>query len=207
MPFLPFLILILFISVPLAEIAVFIAAGDAIGILPTILAVIVTAIVGTYLLQRQGLSALARTRSDMDAGRVPIGGLIDGIYLLLAGALLLTPGFITDAIGFLLFVPPFRRAVGKYVLSRLTRGVIVTETGGHHREQPGGPSRSGTARNRKPGGAGPIIDGDYSHVDPGTEQPSASASGSTKSSAGPGAGRPSGWTTPPDATPRGDRSA
>ncbi|MBT3237454.1 MAG: FxsA family protein [Rhodospirillaceae bacterium] len=102
------LILLAMIAMPIIEIAVFIEAGEAIGLWSTIGIVILTAFVGTALLRHQGLATLARVRDSMDAGRLPVEELFDGLCLLIAGALLLTPGFVTDGFGLLLFAPPFR---------------------------------------------------------------------------------------------------
>ena len=106
-----FFVLLLFIGVPVIEIATFIQVGDIIGLWPTIAIVILTAFIGTALLRQQGISTLMRAQSAMNEGRMPAEELFDGVCLLLAGAFLLTPGFITDCIGFLLFFPPFRSLI------------------------------------------------------------------------------------------------
>lgn len=126
----------LFVLVPAAEIAVFIAVGKAIGILPTILLTFATAIAGASLMRRQGLETLARLRAEMDMGRVPGETLGHGGMILLAGMLLLVPGFLTDVIGLLLFLPPVRRLVWRL----LSRGMTVTVVGaGQARNGPRGP--------------------------------------------------------------------
>ena len=96
---------------PLIEIAVFIEVGGWIGLWPTIAIVILTAMIGTALLRAQGIATLNRARQQMDRGALPARELFDGLCLLFAGALLLTPGFVTDAVGFLLFVPPVRDSI------------------------------------------------------------------------------------------------
>ena len=96
------------IAVPIVEIVIFIEAGEALGLWKTIGFVFLTAVAGAALLRHQGLTTLARVRESMDRGRLPVAELFDGLCQLIAGALLLTPGFITDGIGLLLFVPPFR---------------------------------------------------------------------------------------------------
>lgn len=108
MPFsiIPFLLLI----VPLAEIGAFILIGREIGVLWTLAMVFVTAVVGSVLLRVQGFGLLARIQAETEAGRVPGRELVHGVMILIAGVLLLTPGFITDSIGFLLFVPFVRDA-------------------------------------------------------------------------------------------------
>ncbi len=96
------------IGVPVIEIAVFIEVGGRIGLWPTVGLIVLTALVGTALLRHQGLSTLARARASLDQGKLPMRELLDGVCLLIAGALLLTPGFVTDAVGALLLVPPLR---------------------------------------------------------------------------------------------------
>jgi len=125
----------LFVLLPAAEIAVFIAVGKAIGILPTILLTFATAIGGALLMRRQGLETLARLRLEMDAGRVPGETLGHGGMILLAGMLLLVPGFLTDIVGLLLFLPPVRRLVWAV----LSRGMTATIVTGSTRSGPRGP--------------------------------------------------------------------
>jgi len=105
----------LFIGIPLIEIALFVQIGGRIGIVWTIVIVIATAMAGTALLRMQGLAVMNDARRTLDAGGVPVDSLIDGLFLLIAGILLLTPGFLTDAVGFLFFVPPFRRGLGRWL--------------------------------------------------------------------------------------------
>ena len=112
----PFLLL----AVPIAEIACFVAVGREIGIGWTLALILVTAIIGTLLLRVQGFGLIARVRQEVGAGRVPARELVHGVMLLVAGVLLLTPGFITDALGFLLFVPPLRESVWRALRSKVT---------------------------------------------------------------------------------------
>lgn len=106
-------ILLLFIGVPILEIAVFIGVGERIGLFNTIAIVILTAVAGTALLRSQGLSVLGRAQESLRENRFPMEEVFDGLCLVLAGALLLTPGFVTDMFGFLLFFPPARLALKK----------------------------------------------------------------------------------------------
>lgn len=101
-------LLLTLIGVPLLEIAVFIRVGESIGLWPTLALVIATAVAGTWMLRAQGLAALRTAQASLDRGEFPVAQVFDGICLLLAGALLLTPGFVTDAVGLLLFVPAVR---------------------------------------------------------------------------------------------------
>ncbi|MBO6638642.1 MAG: membrane protein FxsA [Roseitalea sp.] len=117
MPFslIPFALLV----IPLLEIAAFVVIGGQIGVFPTLALVVVTAIIGSILLRVQGFGLLNRIQTEMNAGRVPARELVHGVMLLVAGILLLTPGFVTDTAGFLLFVPPVRDAVWRFVRSRV----------------------------------------------------------------------------------------
>jgi UPF0716 protein FxsA len=112
-------LLLLFLVVPLVEIYLLIQAGGVIGALPTVGLVVLTAVVGAWLLRLQGLATLRRAKASLADGVLPETALVEGVLLLLAGALLLTPGFVTDALGFLLLVPPLRVAVSEYVLVRV----------------------------------------------------------------------------------------
>lgn len=150
-----------FIGVPLVEIALFIQVGGFIGLWPTIAVVILTAVVGTALLRHQGLSALTRLQASLDRGEPPLDPVFDGFCLLAAGMLLLTPGFFTDAIGFLLFTPPFRAVLKRFITSRIQ----VMKQGG-----PEGTFKQGSAQfhwqsgTSQPNASGDIIDGDYQDV-------------------------------------------
>jgi len=150
------ILLLAMIGVPILEIIVFIQAGDLIGLWPTVGAVILTAIVGSALLRHQGLSTLTRAQENMAAGRLPMTEVFDGLCILVGGALLLTPGFITDAAGFLLLVPPIRtilrRWAGRYFVNKAE---IHTWT---DTPSPGDGSESA--------GDGPVIDGQFEEVDP-----------------------------------------
>ena len=148
-----------FIGVPLLEIGVFIQVGGWIGLMPTLALVVLTAVLGTWQLRAQGLATLLRARDQVDRGALPARELFDGACLLVAGALLLTPGFVTDAVGFLLFLPPVREKLrtilARYVqTSMAARNVASGESG-----------RAGGGVGPGPGGArGPIIDGEFRDV-------------------------------------------
>ena len=109
----------LFIAVPLIEIALFIQVGGLIGLWPTLLIVVLTAIAGTYLVRSQGAQALAGLRQSMESLRDPSEPLAHGAMILFSGALLLTPGFFTDAVGFLLLVPGVRSWLIQKVRARI----------------------------------------------------------------------------------------
>jgi len=126
------LLLLLFIAVPLAEIWLLLQVGGTIGALPTIGLVVLTAAVGAVLVRAQGFSTILEVRRSLDAGEVPAVAIVEGIFLLVAGALLLTPGFVTDAIGFACLVPPLRRAVIlRFIETRVIRSHHAAEAGSH----------------------------------------------------------------------------
>ncbi len=102
------LLFLVFTIVPLAEIALFIWVGDLIGLLPTVAIVLVTALLGAMMVSRQGRRQLASSRSTLLSGGFPTAEIANGAMILVAGALLITPGFLTDLIGFLLLTPPVR---------------------------------------------------------------------------------------------------
>jgi UPF0716 protein FxsA len=112
-------LLIAFIAVPVIEIGLFIQVGDIIGLWPTLLIVLLTAIAGTTLVRSQGTQVLSALQGSFQAMRDPTEPLAHGAMILFAGALLLTPGFFTDAFGFLLLFPPFRHLITTMIRSRL----------------------------------------------------------------------------------------
>ncbi|SDY39427.1 UPF0716 protein FxsA [Jannaschia faecimaris] len=112
-------LLALFIIVPLIEIALFIQVGGILGLWPTLAIVVVTAVIGTYLVRRQGLAELARIQNSLNTLDNPTRPLAHGAMILASGLLLLTPGFFTDAVGFLLLVPGVRDKVMQAVRKRI----------------------------------------------------------------------------------------
>lgn len=123
-------LLLLFVAVPILEIALFIQVGGFIGLWPTLLIVVLTAVVGTTLMRLQGLNALGELRARIEAGQDPTGPIANGALILVAGMLLLTPGFFTDSIGLLLLVPAVRAAVIRSIAARLAmRGGTVAGAG------------------------------------------------------------------------------
>ena len=124
MPFalIPFLLLV----IPIAEIAGFIIIGDLIGLWPTLGMILVTAIGGSILLRVQGFGILNRIQTEMRSNKVPAREMVHGVMIMIAGVLLLTPGFITDTLGFLLFVPPLRDWGWSLIKSRISVAVSYT---------------------------------------------------------------------------------
>jgi UPF0716 protein FxsA len=138
---LPFVLLIA------AEIAAFIVVGDAIGVFPTVALVFALSIAGIILTRRQGLGALLRIRAELDAGRVPGEAMGHAAMIVLAGTLLIIPGFVTDAIGLLLFVPAVRSALWRAIGRRLKVKVVSP-----------GPRRCGPVVDLDPGSYSPVPD-------------------------------------------------
>ena len=144
-----------FLAVPLIEIALFIQVGGLIGLWPTLGIVVLTAALGTWLVRTQGRLALGQLQRAFAELDDPTEPLAHAAMILVAGALLLTPGFFTDALGFALLMPPVRVAVFRYLRRRVT--VARFEMGSTNGPRPGG---------HRPGGRGDVIDGDYTDVTP-----------------------------------------
>ena len=121
-------LLVLFLVVPFVELYVIIQMGHVLGVVPTLALLVVISMLGASLCKREGLAVIRRIQEQLAERRLPGVALLDGALVLLAGALLLTPGFLTDAVGLLLLLPPVR-AGGRRILRRaLLRRVVVTTT-------------------------------------------------------------------------------
>jgi len=115
-----FTFLLLLVLWPLVEIAVFIQVVHWIGVLDALALMLVVSLAGAWIVKRQGMGTVARMRTELDAGRVPASAMLDGALLLLAGMLLLLPGFVGDAFGLLLLLPPVRAVVKLWLVRRFT---------------------------------------------------------------------------------------
>ncbi|NIZ60641.1 exclusion protein FxsA [Sedimentitalea sp. CY04] len=146
-------LLLAFLLVPIVEIALFIQVGGIIGLWPTLAIVVLTAVLGTWLVKSQGRMALGKLQSSFQQLDDPTEPLAHGAMILVAGALLLTPGFFTDAVGFSLLMPPVRMAVFRFLSARITMAQFQMGTG---------TTRSRTNYGRQDD----IIDGDYEDVTP-----------------------------------------
>lgn len=180
MPINPFVFLGLFIAIPLIEIVLLIQLGSAVGVLPTIGIVIATAVIGTTLLRQQGFGVLARATETMQNGKAPIEPVVEGVFLLLAGAFLLTPGLLTDAIGFTLLIPMARQAVARWTIKRvLNAGIVNVSTFGAGDDDPdpkspagGDPfGASGPGRPQQSGRPPDVIEGEFERIDEKTHRP------------------------------------
>ncbi|MDH5423476.1 MAG: FxsA family protein [Gammaproteobacteria bacterium] len=110
---------LLFFVIPLVEIYFLVQVGEEIGAWMTVLAVVVTAVIGVSLLRLQGLKTLMRANQSMQSGQMPAQELFDGFMLAIVGVLLLTPGFVTDAIGFILLIPAIRKLLLHHLLNKM----------------------------------------------------------------------------------------
>jgi len=142
-------LLIAFIAVPLIEIALFIQVGGVIGLGYTLLIVVITAILGTFLVRQQGVLALTQLRSQLSELSDPTETLAHGAMILFSGALLLTPGFFTDGFGFLLLIPAFRGWAFRHIRSRIKFQ-----------------SFGATPHAQRPSHEDPVIDGEYEEIKP-----------------------------------------
>ena len=113
------LLLLGFLIIPLIEIALFIAIGQAIGLWPTLLGIVVIALIGSAIIRHQGLALLGEIRATMGQGRLPTRALADAMLVSIAGVLMVTPGYFTDFLGLLLLVPPIRQAIYAFLLRRV----------------------------------------------------------------------------------------
>jgi UPF0716 protein FxsA len=118
------LLALAFLVVPIVEIAVIIKVGEAIGVLNTVGLLILSSIVGSWLMKREGLGVLRRIQESMDAGRVPGKELVDAFLILFGGALMLAPGFLTDIAGMALLLPPVRAGVRRLLRRRFESKVL-----------------------------------------------------------------------------------
>lgn len=149
-----FVLLIILIGVPLLEIAVLIRVGGVIGVWPTVGLVVLTAVAGSWLIRLQGLGVLARAQAALANDVLPVAELFNGLCLIVAGVLLITPGFVTDTAGFILLIPAARQVVGRWlwrVLQARGQVRVWSTRRGPHAERP-----------RNDG----VIEGEYEDVTP-----------------------------------------
>jgi UPF0716 protein FxsA len=126
----PLLLILLFIAVPIAEIYVIIQVGEAIGALPTIAILIADSVFGSWLLRSQGRAAWLRFNRAVAEGRPPGREVLDGVLIVFGGALLITPGFITDVLGVVLLLPPTRAAIRALIVRNFRSRLVTTMAGG-----------------------------------------------------------------------------
>lgn len=159
--------LLIFFVTPIVEMYLLIEVGGYIGAWPTIALVMITAMIGITLLRIQGLSTLTRGVGRLQGGELPAREMVEGLLLAVAGALLLTPGFVTDAFGFILLTPPLRAAIAERVLARVQ---VMDATAGIYGSPGGsrGPGRGpgfGQSPGGGPSGGGSALEGEYERLD------------------------------------------
>ena len=140
-----FLVVLIFIIVPIAELYVIIKVGEAIGLIPTLVLLLLDAVLGSMLLRHQGRAAWVRFNRALAEGRLPHKEVFDGVLIIFGGALLITPGFITDIVGLFLLLPPTRSVIRGVVARRLGRRVATGATVRFGRREPRGYDVEGTA--------------------------------------------------------------
>ncbi len=123
---------LILVGVPIIEIGLFIELGGFLGLWPTLAIVVATALLGSALLRIQGLSTLEELKRSAETGQSPAGPMANGALILVAGLLLLTPGFFTDSIGFLLMVPPFRTLLIKWIAARAQMKMYARAANSQH---------------------------------------------------------------------------
>jgi UPF0716 protein FxsA len=175
------LLLLLFIAVPLIEIALFIQLGSILDLGWILLIVVLTAILGTWLVRQQGRGVLRQLQASMQDLQDPTEPLVHGAMILFSGALLLTPGFFTDAIGFLLLVPAVRVMAFRWLRARVLAGDIRMQGSVHA----GMRRHPGSSRPQRGDG---VIDAEYEDVTTDDASSPAESDGISR--------RPSGWTRP-----------
>jgi|SRR5580765_3773556 UPF0716 protein FxsA len=143
------------IALPVLELALLIKTGQVVGLWPTLAMVVGAGVLGAVIMSRQGMSVARRTREAIAQGRPPVGPVLDGAFLLLAGALLITPGFLTDVMALALLIPPIRRKVGRWCVRRLVERAHVQIKVYEAR------SRGEPGEDRV---AGPVIEGDFERL-------------------------------------------
>ena len=148
--------LLLFILIPIVEMWVLIEVGGIIGALPTIGLVMLTAVIGLALLRQQSFSTFIRAQQRMQSGEIPAQEMGEGLFLAVGGALLLTPGFITDAIGFACLIPGVRQLIMQQLLKRMKFVQFSSATRTFHGQQPP-PSQSEHSRS--------TLEGEYKRED------------------------------------------
>jgi UPF0716 protein FxsA len=160
----PIGLLLVFVAIPLIEIAILIKVGQWIGFVPTLLIVILTAIAGIYILRSQGMQVARRAADSLSKGQAPIAPIVDGSFLLIAGALLVSPGILTDIAGIALLIPHVRHLVSSWVVSKLlVTGAAHVQTFDWKTNEAHQPDRNQKSEPKRPSeqNQGPLIEGEF----------------------------------------------
>ena len=174
-----FILFVLFIVMPFVELALLIKLGNVLGFWPTIGVVLFSAVVGAYVLQSQGVATMRRISQSMMSSEPPIKPMVDGFFLVISGAFLITPGIITDAAGLMLFIPAVRHAVARWVFGRILKGGAFTihtyttgggPSGSHSKPQDSNqpevasPAPQHRKAGRKPGSDSQVVDAEFEEI-------------------------------------------
>ena len=125
------IVFIFFLTIPFVEIYLLLQIGGIVGVLPTVLLVVFTAVLGAWLLRQQGFATWKRFQENLNQGSIPAYEMIEGPILLVGGALLLTPGFFTDLLGFACLIPPVRRYFARHILEKYLINIQTGRPFGH----------------------------------------------------------------------------
>jgi UPF0716 protein FxsA len=151
----------IFVALPLVELALLIKTGQLIGFWATMGIVVGTGLLGAHVLMRQSWTTVRRMQEAVAKGQPPVAAVVDGAFLVVAGALLITPGLISDAVAILLLIPPIRHLVARwlvYVMLRRAQVTVGAFQAATEARGPHGPSRA-------PSGEGPVIEGEFERMD------------------------------------------
>lgn len=198
------LLFVCFVVVPILELAVIIQVGQVAGVVPTIAALIGVSLIGAALVRREGLRAWHRVGETLRAGRMPAQEVVDGALVLAGGALMLTPGFLTDAVGLLLVIPVTRALASRLVRTRVRSIFLPRGSAPRSGRQPGagrstgwheGPRGSGGGQGGSRGNNDDVVDVDVVGIERnGREQPRSEAGDESE---GDGSARDDGKSPPP----------
>ena len=140
-----------FIGIPLIEVMLFITIGKYIGLWNTIIIIIITGIIGAILVKSQGITILNKTLEEIKSNKIPIFSIFEGIAILIAGAFLLTPGFLTDTLGCILLIPKTRNLIISYITTHLKKRTVYKEKSTYYPDEE-------DKKNK-------IFEGDYEEID------------------------------------------
>jgi len=152
-----------FLTVPIIEMLVLIEVGSFIGTFYTVLLVVLTAVIGVSLLKRQGLSTFMKANQKMQSGKMPVAEMGEGLMLAVAGALLLTPGFVTDGVGFILLTPGLRSVIAKTWVQKMLVNSQQSTFYSQTNYQSSADPFSG-ARKKSPDGNADIVEGEFQEI-------------------------------------------
>ena len=148
-----FVLFVLFVGIPVLEISIFISIGSTIGLWPTLITIFSTAFIGAIVIRKQGLETLFSVQKNFNDGHLPLTDIFDGLCLVISGVFLITPGFLTDGVGFLFLFPLFRN-----LLKKVISNVFMTHATAH--------VYSSTENTNQTGYTKPTIDGEFEVVHP-----------------------------------------